>query len=76
MNENDDDGDTTAARDAAICARILDDTIAGLAAKFGVAPVVAALTEVVGCHACVTSSLRGEGMRGLIERIGTPDPET
>ena len=73
MNENDNSGDSAGARDTAICARILDDTISGLAVRFGVAPVVAALTEIVGCYACVTNSLRGAGMRESIERMGRTD---
>jgi hypothetical protein len=74
MNDNDTDGNSTGVRDAAICRRILDDTITGLAVRFGVAPVVAALTDVVGCHSCVTSPLRGAGLRELIERMGRKDP--
>jgi len=74
MNENDNSGNSTGARDTAICARILDDTITGLAARFGVAPVVAALTEIVGCHACVTTPLRSGSMRELIERMGRTGP--
>lgn len=74
MNENDDDA--AAARNSAICARVLNDTIASLAVKFGVDPVVAALTEVVGCHACVTGPVRKDAMRELIERMGKADPQT
>jgi hypothetical protein len=75
---NDDDGSAAPIcdRDVAICTRILDDTIAGLAVRFGVVAVVAALTEVVGCHACVTGSQRGAGMGALIEKMAKTDPST
>jgi hypothetical protein len=71
MNENGNiDKSAAESRDAAICTRILDDTITGLAVRFGVAPVVAALTEIVGCYSCVTNPLQGAGMRALIKKMG------
>jgi hypothetical protein len=65
-----DDSDGIADADSkavAACVRTLNHTIGQLANHFGAAAVVAALTEVVGCSACVGDVNRG--IRALVERI-------
>ena len=69
-----DDDNTVNSRSVAICTRILNDTIAGLADRFGVSNVVMALTEVVGCSACVSSLERGKGLRQLLDKLRGTDP--
>ena len=54
----------------AICVRTLNQTIGALARSHGVAVVVAALTEVMGCSSCITDSIeRGASIRALVERM-------
>ena len=54
----------------ATCARKINHTIGELARCHGVAAVVAALTEVMGCASCITDSLeRGASIRALVERV-------
>ena len=72
MPDRDDEGEVNA-RNVSICTRILNDVIARLAARFGVANVVMALTEVVGCSQCVTSPERGNGLRDLLDRLQATD---
>jgi hypothetical protein len=55
--------------EAAICARILNDTILSLARRFGVKQVVHALTEITGCQEC----LNGASARPL---FGEADQKT
>jgi hypothetical protein len=54
----------------AVCVRNLNHTIGELARCYGVASVVVALTEVMGCSSCATDSVeRGAGIRALVERM-------
>ena len=54
----------------ATCVREINHTIGELARCYGVATVVAALTEVMGCASCITDSLeRGASIRALVERV-------
>jgi hypothetical protein len=54
----------------ALCARTLNSTIGELARCYGIASVVAALTEVMGCASCATASVeRGTNIRALVERL-------
>ncbi len=54
----------------AVCVRKLNHTIGDLARNYGVASVVMALTEVMGCSSCATDSVeRGAGIRALVERM-------
>jgi hypothetical protein len=65
-----DDSDEIADADSkavAACVRALDHTIEQLANHYGAAAVVAALTHVMGCSACVGDVSRGT--RALVERI-------
>ncbi len=65
MEEQDDGGDAIAT-----CVRRLNHTIGELARNHGVAAVVAALSEVIGCSFCVTDRIeRGTSVRSLLERI-------
>ncbi len=52
------------------CMRTLNHTIGELARCHGVAAVVAALTEVMGCSSCITDGIeRGTSIRDLVERM-------
>lgn len=52
------------------CVRTLNHTIGALARSHGVAAVVLALTEVMGCSSCIADSIeRGTSIRGLVERM-------
>jgi hypothetical protein len=54
----------------AACVQQLNQSIGDLARCYGVAAVVAALTEVMGCSFCIADSLeRGTSMRALVERM-------
>jgi hypothetical protein len=56
----------------AACVQTLNHTIGELARSYGVASVVAALTEVMGCASCVLDSVeRGTSMRALVERMSS-----
>ena len=60
------DSDDAVAR----CVRQINHTIGELARCHGVAAVVVALTEVMGCASCITDSLeRGTSIRALVERV-------
>jgi hypothetical protein len=53
-----------------ICIRTLNHTIGELARCHGVAAVVIALTEVMGCSTCIADSIeRGTSVRLLVERM-------
>lgn len=52
------------------CVRVLNQTIGELARTHGTAPVVAALTEVMGCSSCLGSRDRGTRMGALVKLIG------
>jgi hypothetical protein len=57
----------------AACVRTINHTIGELARCHGVAAVVAALTEVMGCASCLTDSMeRGASIRALVERMSAP----
>ena len=61
----------------AICVQQLNQAIGDLARCHGVAAVVAALTEVMGCASCVTDSVeRGASIRVLVEQMSTQDRRT
>jgi hypothetical protein len=65
MTERDGSSEAVAA-----CVRTLNNTIGELARCHGVAPVVIALTEVMGCSSCITDSIeRGTSVRRLVERM-------
>jgi hypothetical protein len=65
MTERESSGDPVA-----VCVRALNLTIGELARCHGVATVVAALTEVMGCSSCITDSIeRGASIRTLVERM-------
>ncbi len=69
MTEPNEPGDAVA-----ICVRTLDHTIGALARSHGVAVVVTALTEVMGCSSCITDSIeRGTSIRRLVERMSALD---
>jgi hypothetical protein len=59
MKHDGDDGKDRAesysadAKSVAACVRVLNQTIGQLARIHGTAPVIAALTEVMGCSSCV-----------------------
>jgi hypothetical protein len=54
----------------AACVRKINHTVGELARCYGVAAVVAALTEVMGCASCITDSMeRGASIRALVERV-------
>jgi len=56
--------------DVGVCVRRLNHTIGELAERYGVASVVVALTEVMGCASCATDSVeRGASIRALVERM-------
>jgi len=56
----------------ATCVRQINHKIGELARCYGVAAVVAALTEVMGCASCITDSMeRGSSIRALVERVST-----
>ena len=56
--------------DVAACVRELNRTIGELAKSYGVASVVVALTEVMGCSSCATDSIeRGASIRALVKRV-------
>jgi len=56
------------------CVRTLNHTIGELARCHGVAVVVAALTEVMGCSSCITNSIeRGASLGQLVERMSALD---
>ncbi len=67
MEEHDQIGDAVAS-----CVRTLNHTMGELARSHGVAAVVAALTEVMGCSSCITDSIeRGTSVRSLVERMSS-----
>jgi hypothetical protein len=54
----------------AACVQAINHTIGELARGHGVAAVVVALTEVMGCSSCMTDSIeRGASVRMLVERM-------
>jgi hypothetical protein len=54
----------------AFCVQRLNHTIGELARCYGVASVVAALTEVMGCSSCATDSVeRGANILASVERM-------
>jgi hypothetical protein len=54
----------------ALCVQALNHTIGELARRYGAAPVVVALTEVMGCSSCATDSIeRGSSIHALLERM-------
>jgi hypothetical protein len=56
--------------DVSACVQTLNRTIGQLANRYGAAPVVAALTEVVGCSSCVDDASRGASIRTRMQRTG------
>jgi len=65
----------TDASNIATCVREINHTIGELATRYGVVPVMLALTEVMGCSACATDSVeRGASIRTLVERIKDNSP--
>ncbi len=69
MTERNEPGDAVAA-----CVRTLNHTIGALARFHGVAAVVVALTEVMGCSSCISDSIeRGTSIRRLVERMSAVD---
>lgn len=70
MTEGDDKPRSSADSSVAICVHKLNHTIGELARFYGVASVVVALTEVMGCSSCAAGSVeRGVSMRSLVERM-------
>ena len=54
----------------AVCVQKLNHAIGDLARCYGVAAVVAALTEVMGCSSCIADGIeRGASIRVLVERM-------
>jgi len=54
----------------ALCVQALNHTIGELARRYGAAPVVLALTEVMGCASCASDSIeRGSSLHALLERM-------
>ncbi len=71
MTQNqDDEGDVLDAGGIGICTRILNDTVAQLAVRYGVSTVVFALTEIVGCSSCLHDPGQGENLRSLVGKLG------
>ncbi len=53
-----------------ICTRILNDTVAQLAVRYGVSTVVFALTEIVGCSSCLSDAGRDANLHSLVDKLG------
>ena len=63
-------GENTSPDAIAACVQKLNHAIGDLARCHGVAAVVAALTEVMGCSYCITDSIeRDASIRLLVERM-------
>jgi hypothetical protein len=56
-------------KSVAACVRTLNQTIGELARRHGTTPVVAALTEVMGCSSCLGRLDRSVSIRELVKRM-------
>ncbi len=68
--KDDDEADLLDPSGVGICTRILNDTVAQLAVRYGVATVVFALTEIVGCSSCLNDASRTANLHSLIGKLG------
>jgi hypothetical protein len=64
-----DDSSADSSRVAA-CVVTLNRTIGELARQFGPAPVVAALTQVMGCSSCIGRTDRNPDLHELLKGFG------
>jgi hypothetical protein len=55
--------------DVRTCTDQLESALSQLQERYGIAAVLAALTEVAGCASCVGHTMKGDSLRALIERI-------
>lgn len=71
MSEQDDEeSDVLDPGGVGICMRILNDTVAQLAVRYGVSTVVLALTEIVGCSSCLNDASRTANLHSLVGKLG------